>query len=329
MHLSPNYPSELEKLEILGYGSGGKVYKVRHRRTQSLYALKVVHGDHDISIRRHIVREMEILRRTDSRVRGQVPRRLRPGRGDPVRAGIHGRRLARQVRAPDARAVPRGGGQAGPPRSQISPRQQDRAQRHQAFESFAQQQAPDQDRGLRREQDSVEVVRSLQFLRRDVRLHEPRENRPRHERRTLRRVRGRYLEPRAEPPGMLRRAVALSAARRAPGLADAHVPYTLRGPALAAALGFSGVPELHPLLLAEGRRVALDGVSDRAGRIGHFNSCFINSHFNSVHLPVMTMGLTDLVQMLSPLVIIFLSDLLIISASSLTGSSSQPCRCKL
>jgi len=59
-------PLELEKLEMLGYGSGGKVYKVRHRRTQSLYALKVVHGNHDLSTRLQIVREMDILRTTDS-----------------------------------------------------------------------------------------------------------------------------------------------------------------------------------------------------------------------------------------------------------------------
>jgi len=59
-------PSELEKLGILGYGSEGKVYKVRHRATQTLYALKVVHGNHDLCTRRQIVREMDILRKTDS-----------------------------------------------------------------------------------------------------------------------------------------------------------------------------------------------------------------------------------------------------------------------
>eukprot|EP01018_Ginkgo_biloba_P024000 Gb_36141 [translate_table: standard] len=58
--------SELEKIEILGYGNGGKVYKVRHKKTLSIYALKAVHGSHDLTTRRQIVREMEILRRTDS-----------------------------------------------------------------------------------------------------------------------------------------------------------------------------------------------------------------------------------------------------------------------
>ena len=42
------------------------MYKVRHRRTHFLDALKIVQGDHDIHNRHHILREMEILRRTDS-----------------------------------------------------------------------------------------------------------------------------------------------------------------------------------------------------------------------------------------------------------------------
>lgn len=58
--------ADLEKVEILGYGAGGKVYKVRHRRMQCLYALKIVHGNHDLSTRGQILREMDILRRTDS-----------------------------------------------------------------------------------------------------------------------------------------------------------------------------------------------------------------------------------------------------------------------
>lgn len=58
--------SDLEKLQVIGHGNGGTVYKARHRRTGALYALKVVHGDCDSSIRRQIFREMDILRRTDS-----------------------------------------------------------------------------------------------------------------------------------------------------------------------------------------------------------------------------------------------------------------------
>jgi serine/threonine protein kinase len=60
--------SDLEKLQVLGHGNGGTVYKVRHKRTDALYALKVVHGDYDsdTAVRRQVFREMEILRRTDS-----------------------------------------------------------------------------------------------------------------------------------------------------------------------------------------------------------------------------------------------------------------------
>lgn len=58
--------SDLEKINVLGHGNGGTVYRVRHKRTSKLYALKVVHADTDSTIRRQIFREMEILRRTDS-----------------------------------------------------------------------------------------------------------------------------------------------------------------------------------------------------------------------------------------------------------------------
>ncbi|KAJ0048846.1 hypothetical protein Pint_16860 [Pistacia integerrima] len=52
-------PSDLDRLQVLGHGNGGTVYKVRHKRTDKIFALKVVHGD-------QVFREMEILRRTDS-----------------------------------------------------------------------------------------------------------------------------------------------------------------------------------------------------------------------------------------------------------------------
>ncbi|KAK4395539.1 Mitogen-activated protein kinase kinase [Sesamum angolense] len=58
--------ADLEKLQVLGHGNGGTVYKVRHKHTSSIYALKVVHGDSDPAFRRQILREVSILRRTDS-----------------------------------------------------------------------------------------------------------------------------------------------------------------------------------------------------------------------------------------------------------------------
>ncbi|CAJ1936566.1 unnamed protein product [Sphenostylis stenocarpa] len=59
-------PADIEKLHVLGHGNGGTVYKVRHKRTAIIYALKVVHGDSDAVNRRQVRREMDILRRTDS-----------------------------------------------------------------------------------------------------------------------------------------------------------------------------------------------------------------------------------------------------------------------
>ncbi|GLJ46616.1 hypothetical protein SUGI_0982220 [Cryptomeria japonica] len=58
--------SDLERLEAVGHGSGGKVYRVRHKKTSAVYALKLIHGNHDQNIRGQIIREMEILKKTDS-----------------------------------------------------------------------------------------------------------------------------------------------------------------------------------------------------------------------------------------------------------------------
>ena len=54
---------DIEKLEVLGHGNGGTVYKVRHKRTSAIYALKVVHSGSDATTRRRIRTETEILRR--------------------------------------------------------------------------------------------------------------------------------------------------------------------------------------------------------------------------------------------------------------------------
>ncbi|CDO98654.1 unnamed protein product [Coffea canephora] len=58
--------ADIEKVQVLGHGNGGTVYKVRHKRTSATYALKVVHGDSDPVNRRQILSEISILRRTDS-----------------------------------------------------------------------------------------------------------------------------------------------------------------------------------------------------------------------------------------------------------------------
>ncbi|XP_057799206.1 mitogen-activated protein kinase kinase 10 [Salvia miltiorrhiza] len=59
--------SELKKLSVLGRGSGGTVYKVSHKQTGAIYALKVVRGDQDDDDDLEAgAREAEILRRVDS-----------------------------------------------------------------------------------------------------------------------------------------------------------------------------------------------------------------------------------------------------------------------
>ncbi|KAJ7527943.1 hypothetical protein O6H91_16G077000 [Diphasiastrum complanatum] len=59
----PNLLDDLERGEILGHGSSGRVYKVVHKRTGSVYALKVIQAKHDPAVRKQIKKEMEISRR--------------------------------------------------------------------------------------------------------------------------------------------------------------------------------------------------------------------------------------------------------------------------
>ncbi|GMJ00241.1 MAP kinase kinase 10 [Hibiscus trionum] len=59
--------SDLEKLSVIGHGNGGTVYKVRNRKSSSVYALKVLRFDQNATIIRHQAAcEAEILKRVDS-----------------------------------------------------------------------------------------------------------------------------------------------------------------------------------------------------------------------------------------------------------------------
>ncbi|KAL2623544.1 hypothetical protein R1flu_003749 [Riccia fluitans] len=53
---------DLERVGILGSGSSGKVYKVRHRRSGKIYALKCIQEKHEPSLGKQIMKEMQILR---------------------------------------------------------------------------------------------------------------------------------------------------------------------------------------------------------------------------------------------------------------------------
>ncbi|XP_022721252.1 mitogen-activated protein kinase kinase 5-like [Durio zibethinus] len=57
--------SELDRVNRIGSGTGGTVYKVVLRPLSLPYALKVIYGNHDESVRRQIRREIEILRDVD------------------------------------------------------------------------------------------------------------------------------------------------------------------------------------------------------------------------------------------------------------------------
>lgn len=57
--------SQLDRLSRIGSGNGGTVYKVLHRPSGQVYALKVISGHHEETILRQICREIEILREVD------------------------------------------------------------------------------------------------------------------------------------------------------------------------------------------------------------------------------------------------------------------------
>lgn len=59
-------PEDTMKLHVLGHGSSGKVYKVQHKQTGKIYALKMIQEKHELAVRKQILREMDILRRASS-----------------------------------------------------------------------------------------------------------------------------------------------------------------------------------------------------------------------------------------------------------------------
>lgn len=58
----PKSYSDLVRGNRIGSGAGGTVYKVVHRPTSRVYALKILNGNHDDTVRGHICREIKILR---------------------------------------------------------------------------------------------------------------------------------------------------------------------------------------------------------------------------------------------------------------------------
>lgn len=58
--------SDFERVSRIGSGCGGTVYKVVHRPTGRVYALKVIYGNHEDAVRLQMCREVEILRDVDN-----------------------------------------------------------------------------------------------------------------------------------------------------------------------------------------------------------------------------------------------------------------------
>ncbi|XP_060960267.1 mitogen-activated protein kinase kinase 9-like [Cannabis sativa] len=63
---APISAADLDKIQVLGSGNGGTVYKVRHKETSEIYALKIINDKSNSNFRSQLDTEMEILRRTDS-----------------------------------------------------------------------------------------------------------------------------------------------------------------------------------------------------------------------------------------------------------------------
>ncbi|GFP90550.1 mitogen-activated protein kinase kinase 5, partial [Phtheirospermum japonicum] len=58
--------ADLDRISRIGSGAGGTVYKVLHRPTGKLYALKVIYGNHEDAVRVQMCREIQILRDVDN-----------------------------------------------------------------------------------------------------------------------------------------------------------------------------------------------------------------------------------------------------------------------
>lgn len=66
LHSEDVNPDDTVKVKLLGHGSSGKVYKVQHKGTNRLYALKIIQDKHEAAVCKQILTEMDILRRAQN-----------------------------------------------------------------------------------------------------------------------------------------------------------------------------------------------------------------------------------------------------------------------
>ena len=59
-------PDDTIPIRLLGHGSSGKVYKVQHKRTGKLYALKIIQEKQQAAVCKQILTEVDILRRANN-----------------------------------------------------------------------------------------------------------------------------------------------------------------------------------------------------------------------------------------------------------------------
>ncbi|KAG0480124.1 hypothetical protein HPP92_010982 [Vanilla planifolia] len=186
--------SDFEKIKVLGQGNGGTVYQVRHRRTGAVYALKTPVAD-DTLLRRQVLREVEILRSTDSnsvvRCHGVIPtpsgdvalllEHMDAGSLESILAARGNRPFSEPALADIARqrkptllgTRPSGHRPPGSPRPFLPALAEDRPPRHQAREPPRQLLRRDQDRRLWGEQNHAAVTRSLRLLCGHLCVYEP------------------------------------------------------------------------------------------------------------------------------------------------------------
>ncbi|GFQ03835.1 mitogen-activated protein kinase kinase 5, partial [Phtheirospermum japonicum] len=126
--------SELERVSRIGSGAGGTVYKVLHRPTGKIYALKVIYGNHEDAVRNQMRREIQILGDVDNPNVVRCHNLIDHNGRNPGPPRVHGQRLPRGHSHPP-RVLPIGSRPPDPLRPVLPPQAQNRPPRYQTLQS--------------------------------------------------------------------------------------------------------------------------------------------------------------------------------------------------